>query len=568
MTTIPPKAEHKEKQGSILCEALRKKEKITAKDAKNALAYQAEFGGNIVAILIRLGAISEENILDFLEGFWNIKRIAAGDLPQSAKNFIEVVKASKIELDWWLDQEILAWFGTDRRLLYIAKDVTSPFLSEILERTFPEHILEPRLARSYDLAKALEMVNASVKKSSENIDIQHLKELAEEAPVIEFVANLLSQALDQGASDIHIEPGKEQMEVRFRIDGILYSRFTLPKERYAAISSRIKLVSGIDISERRLPQDGRVSMRISGSEVDLRVSSVPGVYGESIVLRLLPKNQHIYQIDELGMLPDHQQMLSTWAQSTNGIILVTGPTGSGKSTTLYAALNLINDGQKKIITVEDPVEYYLEGTSQIQTHTEIGYSFSRALRSIMRQDPDVIMIGEIRDRETAEIAVQASLTGHLVFSTLHTNSSLGAFIRLIDMGIDPFLVATPIRAVMAQRLVRRLCQNCAVTAQIPQEIEKEIEPWFPHDKAPQWKQPVGCEECQHTGYHGRIGIHEFVPVSPAIQELILKKANEMEMWELIKKQKIRNIRQDGLLKARMGLTSVEEVFLHAEGQHS
>ncbi len=549
-----------ENRTSTLCNALLKAGKITDKDMKNALVYQAGIGGNIVAILVRLGAISEENILDFLESFWDIHRIDAHQIPQSAKNFAAAIEESGIELDWWLDQEVLAWFDEDGQLYYIARDIASPFLLEIIERSFPEASVQPRLARSYDFEKALETVAASLNANEGDIDIRHLKELAEEAPVIEFVANLLSQALDQGASDVHIEPGKEQMEIRFRIDGILYSRFTLPAERYAAIGSRIKLISGIDISERRLPQDGRVSVRISGTEVDLRVSSVPGVYGESIVLRLLPKEQHTYGMDDLGMLPDHQQMLSGWAQAANGIVLVTGPTGSGKSTTLYAALDMINDGQKKIITVEDPVEYYLQGITQIQTHADIGYTFSRALRSIMRQDPDVVMVGEIRDRETAEIAIQASLTGHLVLSTLHTNSSLAAFVRLIDMGIDPFLVATPIRAVMAQRLVRRLCPHCAAELQIPPEIEAEIAPWRDNEKIPQWRQPVGCNKCQHTGYRGRIGIHELVPVSSAMQELILKKASEVEMWQLARKQRIRNMREDGLLKASMGLTSVEEIF--------
>ena len=353
------------------------------------------------------------------------------------------------------------------------------------------------------------------------------------------------------------------MEIRFRIDGILYSRFVLPQERFAAIASRIKLISGIDIAERRLPQDGRVSVRISGLEVDLRVSSVPGVHGESIVLRLLPKEQQGFSIDNLGLSDDHKEIFKKWINEPHGIILVTGPTGSGKSTTLYAAIEAINDRKKKIITVEDPVEFYLQGITQIQTHADIGYTFARALRSIMRQDPDVVMIGEIRDKETADIAVQASLTGHLVISTLHTNNSISSFTRLIDMGVEPFLVATPIKAVMAQRLVRKLCVNCAESVDPFAEVQKSVSlasPDYFKDRKPRWKRANGCDKCHGTGYKGRVGIYELVNVTPEIQDLILKNGSEHDMWEVVKKYHSRTLREDGFLKAWQGVTSVEEVL--------
>ncbi len=560
---MPPVAMDSPPTLSPLCSLLVAQGKISEKDAHNALTYQHNLGGSLGAILIRLGAISEESLLECLSSHLGVSVLDPLEIPTDSQTYLEAIENSGIELDWWLDQEVLAWLPTPDEVHYFAREPLSPFLVESLEKAFPGKQLTPFFVRSYSLDKALDSVSGLNRQNDGNLDMQRLREIAEEAPVIEFVANLFSQALDQRASDVHIEPGKEHMEIRFRIDGILYSRFSLASSRYPAIASRVKLISGIDIAERRLPQDGRVSVRISGVEVDLRVSSVPGVYGESIVLRLLPKEQRAYTIDDIGMFPDHNALLRSWMLMANGIILVTGPTGSGKSTTLYGALITINDGRKKIITVEDPVEYYVDGITQIQTNSEIDYTFARALRSIMRQDPDVIMVGEIRDRDTAEIAIQAALTGHLVLSTLHTNSSLAAFVRLIDMGIDPFLVATPIRAVMAQRLVRRLCPHCAEIIPAPELAEKEVADFIDLDFLPQqpvWKKAVGCPQCQQTGYRGRLGIYELMPVSPAMQEAILHRETEQALWHLAAKEHTRNMRIDGLLKARCGLTSTEEIL--------
>ena len=548
---------------SFFCNCLLEKNIVTEKDALSAEKYQEQFGGNLGAILIRLGAISEDNLLKFLVDFFHLDLLGGDQIPSAAEPFLAVINSSKIDMDWWLDQEILAWESSPDDIYYIAKDPLAASLVEVLEKTFPKKNLTPFLIRNYDLEKALDLVANHDLADRGYKDIDHLRELAEEAPVIEFVSNLLSQALDQRASDIHIEPGEHQMEIRFRIDGILYSRFVLPQERFAAIASRIKLISGIDIAERRLPQDGRVSVRISGLEVDLRVSSVPGVHGESIVLRLLPKEQQGFSIDNLGLSDDHKEIFKKWINEPHGIILVTGPTGSGKSTTLYAAIEAINDRKKKIITVEDPVEFYLQDITQIQTHADIGYTFARALRSIMRQDPDVVMIGEIRDKETADIAVQASLTGHLVISTLHTNNSISSFTRLIDMGVEPFLVATPIKAVMAQRLVRKLCVNCAESVDPFAEVQKSVSlasPDYFKDRKPRWKRANGCDKCHGTGYKGRVGIYELVNVTPEIQDLILKNGSEHDMWEVVKKYHSRTLREDGFLKAWQGVTSVEEVL--------
>ncbi len=420
---------------SFLGKYLQEKGLISPEDLQKAEAYQERIGGRIGNILTRIGALSEDTLLNVLSELLNITILDSRDIPADSLIFQQTMKQSGIEPDWWTDQEVLVWEDADRRICCIARDPLNESLSELLERKFPGRETAFFLARSFDLERVFDALSRSGTEAlSGDKNIHQLRELAEEAPVIEFVNNLLSQAYDQRASDVHIEPGEHIMEVRFRIDGVLYSRFSLPISRFPAISSRIKLISGIDIAERRLPQDGRLGLRLSGESVDMRVSSVPGVHGESVVLRLLPKESRKFSLDNLGLEADNYHLLNQWIKEPHGIILVTGPTGSGKSTTLYATLEAVNDKKKKIITVEDPVEYHLEGITQIQTHSEIGYTFARALRSILRQDPDVILIGEIRDKETAEIAIQASLTGHLVLSTLqssrghaHTGSHGAAF---------------------------------------------------------------------------------------------------------------------------------------------
>jgi general secretion pathway protein E len=550
---------------SFLGKYLQEKKLITPEDLQKAEAYQNRIGGRLGNILTRIGALSEDALLNVLSELLGISILDSQNIPADSQIFRETMKQSGFDPEWWTDQEVLVWEDSDRQICCIARDPLNDSLGELLERAFPNRETAFFLARSFDLERVFDALSRSGTAAAVSGDkeIHQLRELAEEAPVIEFVNNLLSQAYDQRASDVHIEPGEHIMEVRFRIDGVLYSRFSLPISRFPAISSRIKLISDIDIAERRLPQDGRLGLRLSGESVDMRVSTVPGVHGESVVLRLLPKESRKFSLDTLGLETDNYNILNQWIKEPHGIILVTGPTGSGKSTTLYATLEAVNDRKKKIITVEDPVEYHLEGITQIQTHSEIGYTFARALRSILRQDPDVILIGEIRDKETAEIAIQASLTGHLVLSTLHTNDAVSAFTRLIDMGIEPFLVATPIRAVMAQRLIRRLCPICAESVMpIPdiQDITKKIIPKALENKEARWQNPVGCPECQGIGYKGREGIYEMVTVTPEMQHFILSGKSANDMRELVKKQNCRSLREDGLLKAWKGVTSVEEVL--------
>jgi general secretion pathway protein E len=537
---------------------------ITLQDLDKALSFQRQYKGRLGSILVRLGALSEDSLLPVLAEQLRLTLLTGDQLPRQPAEVLHAIEASGLSAEWFSDQQLAIWEGVDGVIHCASRNPIDSNLQETLALAFTEHTQAWHFVRSQDLERLLKLIELNPRGEYAD-ELAHLRELAEEAPIIELVSNILAQAIDEDASDIHIEPEERAFEVRYRVDGVLHTRMTQPRERFDAVASRIKLVSGMDIAERRLPQDGRISMRAGGAEMDIRVSALPGVHGESIVMRLLPKERSNLNLEWLGMEADHHAQFSRWAQEPHGIVLVTGPTGSGKSTSLYAALDAANDRSKKIITVEDPVEYKLLGVTQIQTHSEIGYNFARALRSILRQDPDVIMIGEIRDLETAEIAVQSALTGHLVLSTLHTNDALSAFTRLLDMGVEPFLVASSVRAVQAQRLVRRLCAHCAHPAEPPQaiaQIAQQLKQRYPErlDQAAMWRIPQGCTQCRGSGYRGRIGIYELVEVTPPIQDAVMRRATAGEMVDIARQDGYRSLREDGLIKAWRGLTSVDEVL--------
>jgi len=534
-------------------------------DLERGLALQEKIGGRLGSVLMRIGAVSEDNLLQVLGRQLGLPLMGA-EVPLPDEDMLRLTAGQATTgIDWLLDQQVLVWPGEGNDLLCAARDPLLPTLREAMQHAYPGRKVHWCLCRAQDLERMLDGLahSAGADDFFGGGDEQQLRAMAEEAPVVELVSNLMAQAVEQRASDIHLEPEERTFSVRFRIDGVLHNRLSLPRDRFDAVASRLKLISGMDIAERRLPQDGRMSTRVGGQEMDIRVSALPGVHGESIVMRLLPKERKELGLERLGFEADHLALMKAWTAEANGIVLVTGPTGSGKSTTLYAALAAANDGLKKIITVEDPVEFQLPAITQIQAHPEIGLTFANALRSILRQDPDVIMIGEIRDLETAEIAVQAALTGHLVLSTLHTNDAISAFTRLVDMGVEPFLVATPVRAVQAQRLVRRLCPHCTRPHPVPAEIEAEArvfaEKVLP-GVAPRWMSAVGCSQCMNTGYRGRLGIYELVPVSEPMQHLIVSGASVNDMKKLAREEGCRFLRDDGLLKAWQGLTTVEEVL--------
>ena len=383
-------------------------------------------------------------------------------------------------------------------------------------------------------------------------DLEHLRDMASEAPVIRLVNAMVAQAVEQRASDIHLEPFEKEFRVRFRVDGVLVNQDSPPREMKAAMISRVKLMAKLNIAERRLPQDGRIKLKTLGREVDLRVSTLPTLYGESVVMRLLDRSAtDFYDLEKLGFDKHMLERMQYYTSLPHGVLLVTGPTGSGKSTTLYSALKRINQSDKKIITIEDPVEYQMDGINQIHVNSQIGLTFAAGLRSIVRQDPDVIMIGEIRDRETADIAIRSALTGHFVYSTLHTNDAPSSITRLVDMGVEPYLITSSLVAVLAQRLVRVICKNCR------QQVENAVTPTG--ESVPSFK-GAGCDTCFGTGYRGRVGIFELMELNEEIRNLVVRNEDASVITEAARRNGMRTLREDGWLKVASGATTAEEVI--------
>jgi type IV pilus assembly protein PilB len=392
----------------------------------------------------------------------------------------------------------------------------------------------------------------------EHEEVVELPESAEDAPVIKLVNQIVAQAVERRASDVHLAPQGQDLRVRFRVDGVLHDVTTIPRRMAPGVVSRVKIMAELDIAEKRLPQDGRVGLVVEGRHVDLRVVTLPSVLGESVVLRVLDKESIVVKLDSLGLAEAERERFEEAFSQAHGAVLVTGPTGSGKSTTLYAALRVLNTKERNILTVEDPVEYEVEGLTQVQVATKVGLTFAAGLRSMMRADPDVIMVGEIRDRETAQIAIESALTGHLVLSTLHTNDAPSAITRLIEMGIEPFLVASALDCVVAQRLARLLCSNCKRRTIIPASVLHENGYKAVVDL--ESYEPVGCRRCGGSGYRGRIGLYEVMTVSREIETLSLERRPAEEIRDVAVRQGMRRLREDGLEKVRQGRTSIAEVL--------
>jgi type IV pilus assembly protein PilB len=392
-----------------------------------------------------------------------------------------------------------------------------------------------------------------------NLDLEALTEVSDEAPIVKLVNYIINKAVTDRASDIHIEPQEKDLRVRYRVDGVLHEVMRSPKATQQAIISRFKIMSDMDIAENRKPQDGHTALTVAGHKLDFRVSTLPTVYGERIVLRILRKDSIMLRLEDLGFLPGTLERFESSFRKPYGAILVTGPTGSGKSTTLYGAVNVLNDPGKHILTAEDPVEYRLPGVNQIQTNARAGLTFARALRSFLRCSPDIILVGEIRDQETAKIAIESALTGHLVLSTLHTNDAPGAVTRLTEMGVEPFLVASAVDCVLAQRLARRLCSECK-EEYVPMEQALLDAGYDPENLPEKLFRPVGCKKCGGTGYRGRMGLHEVMLVSEEIGDLTVKEATADEIKQMAVAQGMLTLKQDGLEKVRMGMTSIEEIM--------
>jgi general secretion pathway protein E len=544
--------------------------KVSADDLRKVQRVQRERGEPLERLLVELGFISEDDLLALQSSYYQTPVLGARDFPR------ELPAIEHIKPGFFYQARVCPLAIQDGQLTVAMADPGDFYVIEALEKATGLRVTRC-LARERDIHEALNTFYAETPAAEragggevgeveyleeDQEDVEHLRDLASEAPVIRLVNVLIARALEQRASDIHIEPFEKELRVRYRIDGVLHDVDAPPRKLQAALISRVKLMAKLNIAERRLPQDGRIKLRMLGREIDLRVSTLPTLYGESVVLRILDRSSISVTLDSLGF---PQDTLATFEKLINrpyGMILVTGPTGSGKTTTLYGALDKINSPDKKIITIEDPVEYQLSGVNQIHVKPQIGLTFANGLRSIVRQDPDVIMVGEIRDFETAEIAVQAALTGHLVFSTLHTNDAAGAVSRLLEMGVEDYLLASSLLGVMAQRLVRTLCPRCRRPVEGGIVLATNGAPANGHADVPAAAYEArGCEHCAMTGYRGRSGIFELLVINEGVRQLILKRSSADVIRSFaVANQNMRTLREDGWRKVREGTTSVAEVL--------
>jgi len=549
-----------------LGEYLIDKGKITPRDVERALVARAEMGGLFGQLLVKLGLVSETDVGEALSDILDIPLVAQADYPE------EPVVVPGLSLDFMLSNSVVPLTVATDRAVFAAVVPQEEFLSKALHLAL-ERPVTLHLGLESDILVALQKHSASSEEEAEVDDsadlyaddqefIEHLKDLASEAPIIRLVNQIIHRSLDLGASDIHIEPFDDGLHLRYRVDGVIQEVPDPPQASHApAIASRIKLLANLNIAEQRLPQDGRIMIRVKGHELDLRVSTIPTVHGESIVMRVLDRQSIRLSLSAMGFHEDTLKTFQELLARPHGVLLLTGPTGSGKTTTLYAALSSMDAESRKIITVEDPVEYQLRGVNQIQVKAQIDLDFARALRSILRQDPDIIMIGEMRDGETAQIGVQSALTGHLVLSTLHTNTAAAAITRLEDMGIERFLITSSVNGVLAQRLVRKLCPQCCEPVQPSAEVlDGHGLRRFLSNPRDAVYQAVGCDACKHTGYSGRTGIHELFVLDGAMHEAIIKGADATTLHALARQHGMYTLFEDGLRKVAAGITSVEEVL--------
>ncbi len=519
--------------------------------------------------LIKPGILSADEIQTAAKEFFGTALAREDDFPKEPMLFsnlsVQFMKGSKF-IPAYLENNILT----------VIMDNPSDFYTIDAIRLATNHEIQPVFGDESEILKAIERSygagGPSMDKIIEDIDgipeyvateeenVDQLRDMASEGPVIRLVNLIITRAIERRASDIHFEPFEDKFQVRYRIDGVLHDVESPPRRLQAAIISRVKIMARLNIAERRLPQDGRIMLRVKGKEIDFRVSTVPTIHGESIVLRILDKSSIVLDLEKLGFREDTLRGFEELIHQPHGIILVTGPTGSGKTTTLYSGLEKINSPEKKIITVEDPVEYQLKGVNQIQVKPAIGLTFANALRSIVRQDPDVILIGEIRDAETAEIAIHSALTGHLVLSTLHTNDAPSAITRLLNMGMEDYLLSSTVIGILAQRLVRLACPECQVPDTPDPAILHEMRIQQEDLKRLRVIDVKGCDRCGRTGYWGRTGIYEFLKVNEEIQKMILGKKDSNIIKEAARREGMRTLREDGWLKVQEGLTTVSEVL--------
>ncbi len=542
-------------------------ELITQAQADDARTQADETGESLDQVLVNKGHLAERELLKFFSrhyGYDYYEKVEQFAVPEAFIERVPIAFARRYHL---------VAIGQEGGVYNVAtcQPLNLHAMDDLSERLGYE--VEPVLAPKSEIASLINKHysenQAALGEALEDMGIdafevggarsEDLLDVANKAPIIRLVNNILFRALKMRASDIHLHPFENKLQARYRIDGVLYDMEELPKKIQDAVITRVKVLGKMDIAERRLPQDGRASYTVGDNEVDLRISSIPTAYGERIVFRILDKSARLFLLDEIGVDSDTLTKMRRYIHAPNGIILVTGPTGSGKTTTLYAALHEINAAEQNILTIEDPIEYHLDGISQVQVSNKKGLTFAEGLRSFLRQDPDVMMVGEIRDTETAQIAIQAAQTGHLVFSTLHTNDSAGAVARMLDIGIEPFLVSSSVICVMAQRLVRLICNNCREKykpdiAQLQELGMKQL----PKDRM-LW-QGTGCEKCMGTGHWDRTGIYEIMEITESIRSLIVRRAGSNKIKQAALEDGIRTLRMDGIQKILSGQTTVKEVM--------
>ncbi|HEV7162513.1 MAG TPA: ATPase, T2SS/T4P/T4SS family [Solirubrobacteraceae bacterium] len=535
---------------------------VSRSQVDDALESSRNLGMTPERILLDNGVLTQDALSRALAERYGLDHLDLGvfTVDMSAANLVSTTVAKRY-------QAVPVAF-TDKRTLLVAMADPSNVLAVDDIAIMTGHEIRVAVAPPDDIAALIsrldrleDVVGAPGEGFAEDEEdggeVVALHETSDDAPVIKLVNQLVAQAVERGASDLHLAPDGRETRVRFRIDGVLQDVTTVPRRMAAGVVSRIKIMAELNIAEKRVPQDGRVGLVVDGRHVDLRVVTLPSVHGEGVVMRVLDKASVVVELDRLGMADVERERFERACRETHGAVLVTGPTGSGKSTTLYAALQLLNTPEKNIITVEDPVEYEMSGLTQVQVSAKIGLTFAAGLRAMVRADPDVIMVGEIRDRETAQIAVESALTGHLVLSTLHTNDAPSAITRLIEMGIEPFLVASALDCVVAQRLARMLCPNCKKRTIIPAQVL--IDSGYPARVEIEAYEPVGCRRCGGSGYRGRVGLYEVMKMTPEIQTLALERKPSEEIRDVAVRQGMTRLRDDGLQKVRQGRTSIAEI---------
>ena len=541
---------------------------LTEEDCQKALSVRTERGQDLARILMDDSLVSETDLVATLARHLKLEFVDLSEYPvdPAAARLIGDSMARRylaLPIGWYEGRLIVAM--ADPSNVFAVDDIRTVTGAEIRIAVATGGSVLAAIGRFHRVDSEAEDVSAEAASTFESeADLSTVREITQDSPIVKLVNLLITQAINDRASDIHIEPGEDDVRVRYRIDGVLHEVMRPPKRIQSGIVSRLKVMADINIAERRIPQDGRITTVIDGRHVDLRVATLPTVHGEKVVMRVLDKSTALLRLSDLGFLPDNMVRYEESYRKPYGTILVTGPTGSGKSTTLYATLNILNEESKNVITVEDPVEYQLPGINQVQVNSKAGMTFAAALRSILRSDPDIVLVGEIRDRETAVIAIEAALTGHLVLSTLHTNDAASTPQRLIEMGVEPFLVGSAIDCVVAQRLARRLCEKCK-KAYKPEAGELvalgwDVERLGEIDSSTQIFRSHGCGACGGTGYHGRFAVHEVLPVSEEVERLIVERGHSDELRKLAIGQGMLTLRQAGLVEVARGVTTVEEIL--------